>query len=158
MAIDQPIDFSIPESTDMLAVYLSIPEAENGRRALNTSSGMPRAKKEVRWISTAPRGYVNLSHPDCKKYVAPKEPESTIMKWVFRELSNGILNGEQVRKIANGKGLKCERNNFWKMIRNPMYCGIIVVPPFENEELQFVKAQHEPLISESLFYENYLKW
>lgn len=75
------------------------------------------------------------------------------MKWVFQELSQGILNGEQVRRLANGKGLKCERNNFWKLIRNPMYCGIIVVPPFENEEMQFVKAQHEPLITESLFYE-----
>ena len=153
MAIDQPIDFSIPESTVMLAVYLSIPEAENGRRALNTSSGMRRAKKEGRWISTAPRGYVNLSHPDGKKYIAPKEPEANIMKWVFQELSKGVLNGEQVRKQANQRGLKCERNNFWKLIRNPMYCGVIVVPPFENEEMQFVKAQHEPLISESLFYE-----
>lgn len=27
MAVDQPIDFSVPESTVMLAVYLSIPEA-----------------------------------------------------------------------------------------------------------------------------------
>ncbi len=30
-AIDQPIDFDIPESSVMLAVYLSIPEAENMR-------------------------------------------------------------------------------------------------------------------------------
>jgi site-specific DNA recombinase len=30
MAIDQPIDFSIPESSVTLAVYLSVPEAENG--------------------------------------------------------------------------------------------------------------------------------
>ncbi|UFH31901.1 hypothetical protein LNP04_18330 [Chryseobacterium sp. C-71] len=29
MAIDQPIDFSVPESTVMLAVYLVVPEAEN---------------------------------------------------------------------------------------------------------------------------------
>jgi site-specific DNA recombinase len=29
MAIDQPLDLSVPESTVMLAVYLSVPEAEN---------------------------------------------------------------------------------------------------------------------------------
>ena len=29
MAIEQPIDFSVPESTVMLSVYLSVPEAEN---------------------------------------------------------------------------------------------------------------------------------
>lgn len=31
-AIDQPIDFDIPESIVMLAVYLSMPEAKNNRR------------------------------------------------------------------------------------------------------------------------------
>jgi len=39
MAIDQPIDFDIPESIVMLAVYLSIPETENSRRGKNTSDG-----------------------------------------------------------------------------------------------------------------------
>lgn len=45
MAIDQPIDFSVPESTVMLAVYLSVPEAENSRRALNAANGLRRAKQ-----------------------------------------------------------------------------------------------------------------
>lgn len=45
MAIDQPIDFSVPESTVMLAVYLSVPEAENSRRAMNTAKGICRAKQ-----------------------------------------------------------------------------------------------------------------
>jgi hypothetical protein len=34
-----------------------------------------------------------------------------------------------------------------------MYCGIITVPPFENEEMQLVKPKHKPLKSDSLFYE-----
>lgn len=34
IAIDQAIDFEVPESTLMLAMYLSIPEAENCRRGL----------------------------------------------------------------------------------------------------------------------------
>ena len=153
MAIDQPIDFSIPESTVMLAVYLSIPEAENGRRALNTSGGMRRARKEGRWMGHAPKGYMNIVNPDGKKHIIPKQPEADLMKWCFEELAKGTLNGEQVRRKAYAQGLNCGRNNFWKLIRNPMYCGIIVVPPYENEEMQFVKAKHEPLISESLFYD-----
>lgn len=32
MAIEQPIDFSVPESAVMLALYLAVPEAENTRR------------------------------------------------------------------------------------------------------------------------------
>ncbi len=72
MAIDQSIDFAIPENPVVLAVYLSIPEAENGRRALHTSEEMRRVKKEDRWIGAAPRGYVNLVHTDGKKHIAPK--------------------------------------------------------------------------------------
>jgi len=45
MAIDQPVDFDTPESIVMLAMYLSIPEAENDRRGRNTAEGMRRAKK-----------------------------------------------------------------------------------------------------------------
>lgn len=75
------------------------------------------------------------------------------MQWVFTELAKGSYNAEQVRKMAYNKGLKCGRNNFWKIICNPIYCGIIVVPPYEEEEMQFVKGQHEAIISEALFYE-----
>lgn len=45
MAIDQPIYFNIAESIVMLAVYLSIPEAENSRRGKNTSDGMRRGSE-----------------------------------------------------------------------------------------------------------------
>ncbi len=34
----------------------------------------------------------------------------------------------------------------------PVYCGIIVVPAFKEDELTFVKGQHQNIISESLFY------
>lgn len=34
-----------------------------------------------------------------------------------------------------------------------MYCGKIFIPKHKDEESQFVKGQHETLISESLFYE-----
>lgn len=153
LAVDQPVDFSVPESKVILSVYLTIPEVENDRRAMNVFYGMRRAKKEGRWMGQAPLGYMNRVTPDGKKYITFKPKEANLMRWVFDELSKGILNAEQVRKLANTMGLKCERNNFWKLIRNPMYCGYIVIPPHENEEIEFVPAQHEPLISKSLFYE-----
>jgi len=46
MAIDQPIDFEVPEAIVILAIYLSIPQAENSRRGKNTSDGLRRAKKK----------------------------------------------------------------------------------------------------------------
>lgn len=39
------------------------------------------------------------------------------------------------------------------IIRNPVYCGKIFIPKYKDEESRFVKAQHEGIISEALFYE-----
>jgi len=49
-AIEQPLDLSIPENKLMLAIYLSAPEVENDRCALNVLYGICKAKKEGRWM------------------------------------------------------------------------------------------------------------
>jgi len=151
MAIDQPIDFTVPESTVMLAVYLSIPEAENNRRALNTTDGIRRAKMLGRYPNKAPLGFINHTAFDGKKYIIPSQPEADIIKWSFKQLAKNCFKIEDVRKMACAKGLICSRSSFWKLIRNPVYCGFIVLSPKEQES-ELIKAVHEPLISESLFY------
>jgi site-specific DNA recombinase len=152
--VEQPLDLSIPENKMMLAFYLAAPEVENDRRALNVFNGMRRAKKEGRYMGTAPLGYVNKITEAGKKYIAPREDEANMLKWVFEELASGRLNTEQVWKLARGKGLsRGSKNNFWVAIRNPLYCGKIFIPKHKDEESCFVQGQHEPLISEALFYD-----
>jgi site-specific DNA recombinase len=151
MAIDQPIDFEVPESIIMLAVYLSIPEAENNRRGMNTSDGMRRARKMGRWPSKAPIGYVNQVSSDGKKIIVPKHPEADLIRWSFEEYSKGNSTISDIRRMANIKGLKCGRNNFWKTLHNQFYCGLVSVPANKIEEKEFVEGIHEPLISERLF-------
>ncbi|MFA6088183.1 recombinase family protein [Mucilaginibacter sp.] len=73
------------------------------------------------------------------------------MKRAFDEIATGRASVEQVWKKARKGGLRCGRNNFWNLIRNPIYCGKIVVKPFRDEALQVVDGQHEPLITEELF-------
>jgi DNA invertase Pin-like site-specific DNA recombinase len=152
MSIDQQIDFSVPESTVMLAVYLSIPEAENSRRALNTSNGIRRAKQLGRYPNKAPMGFINLTALNGRKHIAPKQPEAGIIKWAFEQLSENFFKIDEVRRMACAKGLKCSRSHFVKLIRNPVYCGLIPlsIGP-ENKEM--IKGIHDPLISEALFYE-----
>ena len=151
-AIEQPLDLSIPENKMMLAFYLAAPEVENDRRALNTFSGMRRAKKEGRYMGIAPSGFVNKVSENGKKYIAPQEPQASIMKWVFGELAEGNNNPEQLYRQAKQKGLKCAKSNFWMNIRSPLYCGKIFIPKYRDEEAHFVPGQHEPLISEAIFY------
>lgn len=152
-AVEQPLDLSIPENKMMLAFYLATPEVENDRRALNVFHGMRRAKKEGRWMATAPVGYINRSTEDGLKYIAPNPPVSEIMTWAFNELSKGVLNTQQVWEGARRKGLKSSKNAFWCAIRNPVYCGKIFIPKYKDEEGRLVQGKHQPLISESLFYQ-----
>ncbi len=152
-AVEQPLDLSIPENKMMLAFYLTAPEVENDRRALNVFFGMRRAKKEGRWMGTAPVGYTNKTDDHGRKYIAPKDPEASIIKWAFQELANGHFAADQIRKEANNRGLKCSRSNFWNAIRNPVYCGKIPITSHKDEETTAVQGQHEAIISEALFYE-----
>lgn len=59
-AIEQPIDFSVPEQKIMLAIYLATPEAENLRRGTNVRGGMRKAMLQGRWLVTPPRGMKKL--------------------------------------------------------------------------------------------------
>ena len=152
-AVEQPLDLSIPENKMMLAFYLAVPEVENDRRALNTFFGMRRAKKEGRWMATAPLGYENKITPDGRKYIAPKHPQSDIMKWGFEQLAEGRYSITEIWRMAKQKGLKCSKNNFWVAMRNPVYCGKIFIPKYKDEESHFVQGTHETIISEATFYE-----
>ena len=150
-AVEQPLDLSIPENKMMLAFYLAAPEVENDRRALNTFFGMRRAKKEGRFMGTAPTGYINKTTETGRKIIAVHEPGATIIRWVFETLAEGSYNAEQIYKEAKRKGLTSSKSNFWMNIRNPLYCGKIFIPKYKDEEAHFVKGQHDPIISESLF-------
>jgi site-specific DNA recombinase len=152
-AIEQPLDLSIPENKMMLAFYLAAPEVENDRRALNVFHGMRRAKKEGRYMGLAPIGYTNSTDANGRKFIAPIDPQATILRGAFQELAAGTYNTEQIYKMAKAKGFGATRSLFWFAIRNPVYCGKIFVPKHKDEESRFVKGQHEPIISEALFYE-----
>jgi site-specific DNA recombinase len=44
------------------------------------------------------------------------------------------------------------RSAFHVAIRNPVYCGKVFIEKYKDEEAHLVQGQHQPLISEHLFY------
>ena len=90
-AIEQPLDMNVPENKLMLAFYLAAPEVENDSRALNVVLGMRKARKEGRWMCQAPVGYSNKIKEDGRKFIAPKEPDASIMRWIFETVAEGQL-------------------------------------------------------------------
>jgi site-specific DNA recombinase len=150
-AIDQPLNLAIPENKIMLAIYLATSEVENDRRSINVKQGIRKAKQEGRCTGLAPIGYINITLIDGKKCIVPHEPEATIVRNVFTELAKGGHSTHSVYVRALDNGLKCSLNNFWLLIRNPIYCGKIVVPECEKEKRHMVRGLHEELITVQLF-------
>ena len=151
-AIEQPLDLTIPENKLMLAFYLAAPEVENDRRALNTFLGMRRAKKEGRYMGKAPIGYTNEITDDRRKYICLNKNDAPIIKWAFHQIANGIVATDQIRREINKSGIKCGKNNFLSLLRNTVYFGRIKIVKFKDEEESFTVGQHDPIISENLFY------
>lgn len=151
-AIEQPLDISIPENKLMLAIFLTAPEVENDRRALNVIGGMRRARKEGRWMTQAPQGYRNTVTENNKKIILP-DKDAPLIKWVFEETAKGVTNVFEVWKIATEKGLRCSKNNIWNILRNPVYMGKIPVAAYKEEPAYLADGLHEPIISEKLFYD-----
>ena len=152
-AIEQPLDFEIPESKIMLAVYLAAPEVDNDRRALNIFHGIRRGKKEGRWLGACLKGYINTRDENNRPIVAPEGgKQEELIKRAFTEFSTGLYNMEEVRLKLNREGLKCTRNSFWMLLRNRGYIGKVLVPAYKDELAVWVEGNHKPLISENLFY------
>lgn len=151
-AIEQPLDLRVPENKLLLAIYLSTPEVENDRRALNVTYGMRRAIKEGRMMGIAPYGYINRCTEDGRKYVAVKEPEATNMIWAFKQVAKGHLPSAVVLKEMNRRdGRKLTKNAFMDALRNIAYCGKLFLKAYNDEEEKIVEGKHDPLISEELF-------
>lgn len=47
----------------------------------------------------------------------------------------------------------CGKTCFWRALENPVYFDKIEVKGYKDEEYRLVDGQHEPLISETLFYD-----
>src|SRR3546814_15991226 len=58
---------------------------------------------------------------------------------------------KRLRRLAATKSFHCSSSNFSKLIRNPVYCGLIPGVLGDNEK-EMGKGNHQPLISTSIFY------
>ena len=149
-AIEQPLDLSIPEQGLMLAVYLSMPEVENQRRSLNVIAGMRRAVKEGRYVGGPPKGYSSVLDSSKKPILTPNDDAKFIQEG-FEMMSTGIYNQREVFKKIQSKGFNSCKSAFARILRNPVYYGVIFLKAYKLEKEQIVEGIHEQLITKELF-------
>ncbi len=152
-AMEQPLDLEIPEQKVLLAIYLTTPEVDNDRRALNIFHGMRRARKEGRWMGARPLGYRIARDQFNKPVIVPEGGlQEKLVKQAFREFATGLYSTEELRKKFNKLGLKTSKNGFWNLLRNKAYIGKVCVPAYKNEAEYWVDGRHEGIIDERTFY------
>ena len=150
-AIEQPIDFSVPENKMMLAMYLVMPEVDNDRRSIKIRGGIRAALKAGRWCRMAPYGYRNTRDVNNRPIIVPDSCADDI-RLAFETVAKGIAQPE-ARKELNRKGVPIQKSRFSEMLRNPMYMGKIEVPASTDEPYQLVEGTHDGIVTESLFYQ-----
>jgi site-specific DNA recombinase len=64
---------------------------------------MRRAKKEGRYMGTAPLKYVNKITEGKKKFIAPHDFEAPLLKWTFEQIVSNNFNTEQIWKMVREK-------------------------------------------------------
>ncbi|PJD93505.1 MAG: recombinase family protein [Parachlamydia sp.] len=134
------------------AFKLAEGESDNIRRALNTTTGIVRARKEGRYTGPPPKGYKRDRNTSGKSTIVPDE-SAVLIQEAFEIVSLGLYPIDNIRKILSKKGLKIGRSAFYDLLRNPTYMGFTKVPEFGEEEEYYVPGLHEALISEDLFHQ-----
>jgi DNA invertase Pin-like site-specific DNA recombinase len=98
-AMEQPLNLEIPEQKVLLAIYLTTPEVDNDRRALNIFHGIRRARKEGRWMGSRPLGYRNARDQFNKPVIIPEGGlQEELVKKAFQDFSTGLYSTEELRK------------------------------------------------------------
>ncbi|HQS25219.1 MAG: hypothetical protein B7Y11_12425 [Sphingobacteriia bacterium 24-36-13] len=147
-AIEQWIDFSIPENMYMLAIYITAPQVENDRLSQRTKAGNRQALKQGRWLWKAPFGYTNNR---ITKLIEVVEEEAELIRSCYQMMASGLYNAEEVRRKYSEDGMRLSKQAFLDMLQNPVYIGKIKVPAFKDEPEQLVAGQHIPIVGSELF-------
>ena len=150
-AIQQPIDYSVPESKYLLAIYLASPNVDNDNRSYHTKKGIHRGLMQGRWPRPAFYGYQTAKHEDEKSMIIPHPTQAPVVKEIFERVANGEAQTE-ILKDLKAREIKMSRNNLCKIIKRINYAGKIIVPAYRGEPMKIVQGIHEPLVSEALFY------
>lgn len=151
-AIEQPLDLNIPENHLLLAIYIASPMVDNLRRASNTINGIRKSNKEGRYCGLAPFGYLNTRDERNLPRLNVDALKSQIIEGIFLDYLKRD-DPKLIIKRAREQGLTVRGHSvFQKIITNPLYAGLIKVKAYRDEQEQIIKAVHEPIVSEEIYW------
>lgn len=138
-----------PAGRFMENMLASQAQFDNEVRIERCKNGMKDAVAEGRFIWTAPVGYSN-SRTGKNSNLIPND-KAVMIRMAFEEVAQNTAPVEFIRQkltkegLTNSKGVPITRPDFYRILRNEIYAGWIVVFG------QRTKGTFEPIITEALF-------
>lgn len=138
-----------PAGRFMENIIANVAQFDNDVRTERSVGGMKQAIAEGRYVWQASLGYSNV-RVNGKATIAPNE-KAPIIKKAFELIANRTLTVEETRKYIAKLGIckknsrPIEKSNFYTLLRNPIYVGVI------NKFGTECAGNFEPIISVALF-------
>lgn len=137
----------------MLAIMA---QYENDVKTERTLMGMREKARNGYWPVGAPWGYKNVKDSTGKKIIVQDPEKAPVVKYIFQEFARGTIRVSDLAKkvrekwnVRSKRGFKISKQLVYKILRNPIHCGKVVIPKWGVSE----KGKHEPIISEAEFDE-----
>lgn len=107
-------------------------------------------REQGQWLHQAPLGFLNVRQDGIKSIIPDRA--APLVRQCFEMMATGGHSSDYVRTFITGAGLrtkkghKLTRQTFSFMLKNPVYCGLIV------HNKQVYKGNFTPLVSEELWH------
>lgn len=147
-SVTEPIN-ETPTGKLMEGVLSAFAEFDNSIRTERSVNGMRERAKQGIWVWRAPIGYCRS---DKGSNIIPDLAVAHFIQLAFDEYATGKHGYTSLAALLNKRGFTTRAGRpaipqlMEKILKNPLYCGIIKIWDMEYQ------GKFEPLISEELFY------
>jgi site-specific DNA recombinase len=154
VAIDEPINIDTSDPGIFLGRAFKYLMANHELLSIRkrTVQGLRNAMAAGRVVNNAPFGYNNIRDSEGRPTLQVNESKAPVIRFIFQQFLNGVspsLISKEARKI----GYTMSGNSaIMRVLTNPIYAALLRLPAYNGEPEKFVKALHEPIISEADFW------
>jgi len=126
----------------------SFAQYENDLKSERTKNGMMQAVKQGRWCWRAPVGYKNNRDDRNRPIIIPSDKSRFIVE-AFELGESGLYKQTEILEKLKNKGFKeLTKNRLNRILRNPLYAGLIKTPWLPD----YIDAIHKPIVSKDTFF------
>ena len=129
-------------------------QMENEIRGEKTIIGMRTRALNGLWPGIASWGYINSKDKTIDKLILPHPDRASIVHLLMEKRATGKYSYKELSNMVNKlghttrHGLKMTKQLVAKIIKNPIYCGIITIPKLG---VYNISGKHQAIVSVELF-------